>query len=84
MPVLPQLAGKMLAKTVVIFQNGEPVDLSTKRIMQNSNGSLRIRQFLRQDIGVYECVVTNFAGRTSSKVFVDALTPATNGKYLIT
>uniref|UniRef100_A0A915Q0R9 Ig-like domain-containing protein n=1 Tax=Setaria digitata TaxID=48799 RepID=A0A915Q0R9_9BILA len=53
--------------------NGEALDLSTKRIVQSSNGSLQIRQFMRQDIGIYECVVTNFAGRTSAKTYVDAI-----------
>lgn len=55
------------------FLNKKPVDLSTRRIIQNINGSLRIQQFSRQDIGVYECVVANFAGRTSAKIFVDAV-----------
>ncbi|VBB25645.1 unnamed protein product [Acanthocheilonema viteae] len=59
--------------TYAWFLNGEAVDLSTKRIIQNSNGSLQIQQFLRQDIGVYECIVKNFAGRTSSKAYLDAI-----------
>lgn len=61
------------------FQNGEAVDLSTKRIIQNSNGSLQIQQFLRQDIGVYECIVKNFAGRTSAKTYMDAIPLISNG-----
>lgn len=61
------------------FQNGEAVDLSTKRIIQNSNGSLQIQQFLRQDIGVYECIVKNFAGRTSARTYMDAIPLISNG-----
>lgn len=33
-----------------------------------------IKRFLRHNIGVYECVVSNFAGKTSAKVFVDIQT----------
>uniref|UniRef100_A0A8R1XNY3 Ig-like domain-containing protein n=1 Tax=Onchocerca volvulus TaxID=6282 RepID=A0A8R1XNY3_ONCVO len=54
--------------------NGKAIDLSTERIIQNSNGSLRIQQFLRQDIGVYECVARNFAGRASAKTYMNAIT----------
>uniref|UniRef100_A0A0R3RII8 Ig-like domain-containing protein n=1 Tax=Elaeophora elaphi TaxID=1147741 RepID=A0A0R3RII8_9BILA len=64
--------------TYAWFLNGEPVDLSTRRIIQNSNGSLQIQQFLHQDIGVYECVVKNFAGRTSAKVYIDAIPLVSN------
>ncbi|KAK6104121.1 Immunoglobulin I-set domain family protein [Brugia pahangi] len=59
--------------TYTWFLNGEVVDLSNKRIVQNSNGSLQIQRFLSQDIGVYECVVRNFAGRTSAKTYMDAI-----------
>ncbi|VDK67358.1 unnamed protein product [Litomosoides sigmodontis] len=59
--------------TYTWFLNGKTVDLSTKRIIQNSNSSLQIQHFMRQDIGVYECVVKNFAGRTSAKTYVDAI-----------
>lgn len=35
------------------------------------NGTLLIRRFSPSDSGTYECVLTNFAGRTSAKLFID-------------
>ncbi|VDO49657.1 unnamed protein product [Onchocerca flexuosa] len=64
------------------FLDGKAIDLSTERIIQTSNGSLQIQQFLRQDIGVYECVARNFAGRTSAKTYMNAITRLSNGIYL--
>ncbi|OZC05084.1 immunoglobulin domain protein [Onchocerca flexuosa] len=60
------------------FLDGKAIDLSTERIIQTSNGSLQIQQFLRQDIGVYECVARNFAGRTSAKTYMNAITRLSN------
>lgn len=48
------------------------MDLSSRRVDVTSNGTLKISQFLVQDIGLYECVLSNFAGRTTAKIFIDA------------
>uniref|UniRef100_A0A914ZMB5 Ig-like domain-containing protein n=1 Tax=Parascaris univalens TaxID=6257 RepID=A0A914ZMB5_PARUN len=58
--------------SITWFLNGETVDLSSRRVDVTSNGTLKISQFLIQDIGLYECMLSNFAGRTTAKVFVDA------------
>ncbi|VDN07115.1 unnamed protein product [Thelazia callipaeda] len=59
------------APTLTWLLNGKAIDLSTRRIVQSFNGSLKILQILHQDIGLYECILTNFAGRTSAKAFLE-------------
>ncbi|KAI6218276.1 hypothetical protein M3Y95_01172900 [Aphelenchoides besseyi] len=46
----------------------EPIDFSTGRSEVTTNGSLIIRQFRSHDSGVYECVLSNFAGHTSTQL----------------
>uniref|UniRef100_A0A914DM41 Ig-like domain-containing protein n=1 Tax=Acrobeloides nanus TaxID=290746 RepID=A0A914DM41_9BILA len=50
--------------------NEEPIDFSGSRIEVLSNGSLLIRRYSSSDSGFYECVQTNLAGRTKTKIFL--------------
>ncbi|KAI1727346.1 immunoglobulin domain-containing protein [Ditylenchus destructor] len=54
------------------FLNGEPVDFSgNQRVEVLQNGSLFIQDYTpAQDSGLYECVLTNFAGKTSASIFL--------------
>ncbi|VDD92389.1 unnamed protein product [Enterobius vermicularis] len=57
--------------SVVWLLNGKPLDFASDRISA-FNSTLRFRRFLNEDIGQYECVISNFAGRTSAKIYVEA------------
>ena len=55
-----------------ILKNGEPVDFSgSQRIEVTQNGSLLIQDYTPVlDSGLYECVLTNFAGKFSASIFL--------------
>ncbi|VDM29029.1 unnamed protein product, partial [Toxocara canis] len=81
-PTRPSLGERVVAEcprtravpvpSITWILNGEPLDLSSRRIDVTANGTLAISHFMVQHIGLYECVVSNFAGRTSAKIFIDA------------
>lgn len=81
-PSIPNLGQRVVANcpptravptpSVSWMLNGEPIDMSSSRIEVSVNGTLLIRRFMPQDVGVYECIVSNFAGRTTAKIFIDA------------
>ncbi|XGW11990.1 hypothetical protein V3C99_013008 [Haemonchus contortus] len=52
--------------------NGEPVAHTSMDAQTYPNGTLFIRHFSTIHNGVYECVVWNFAARTSSRVVIDS------------
>ncbi|KAI1727885.1 immunoglobulin domain-containing protein [Ditylenchus destructor] len=54
------------------FLNGDPVDFSgSQRVEVTQNGSLLIQDYTpTQDSGLYECVLANFAGKTSASIFL--------------
>uniref|UniRef100_A0A8L8JWM3 Ig-like domain-containing protein n=1 Tax=Heligmosomoides polygyrus TaxID=6339 RepID=A0A8L8JWM3_HELPZ len=57
--------------TISWLLNGEPVVHTSMDAHSYPNGTLSIRHFSAVHNGVYECVVSNFAARTSSRVVID-------------
>ncbi|VDM51743.1 unnamed protein product [Angiostrongylus costaricensis] len=53
-------------------QNGEPVAHTSSDAHSYPNGTLFIRHFSTLHNGVYECVVWNFAARTSSRIVLES------------
>ncbi|WKX94766.1 hypothetical protein Q1695_011772 [Nippostrongylus brasiliensis] len=58
--------------TINWLLNGEPVAHTSTDAHAFPNGTLIIRHFTSAHNGVYECVVWNFASRTSSQVTIDS------------
>lgn len=58
--------------TIEWLLNGEPVAHSSSDAHSYPNGTLFIRHFSILHNGVYECVVSNFAARTSSRAVVES------------
>ncbi|KAK0393806.1 hypothetical protein QR680_000415 [Steinernema hermaphroditum] len=50
--------------------NGESINRLGNRVEVLQNGTLVIKKFDTLDIGEYECTMANFAGTTSTKIFV--------------
>ncbi|KAK6043818.1 immunoglobulin domain protein [Cooperia oncophora] len=58
--------------TISWLLNGEPVVHTSMDAQTYPNGTLFIRHFSTVHNGVYECVVWNFAARTSGRIVIDS------------
>jgi hypothetical protein len=59
------------------------VDLSANRLQIIPNGTLHIRDFHFVDEGIYECVASNLAGRTSLQLYIPAVGGGNSSKISI-
>ncbi|CAJ0608241.1 unnamed protein product [Cylicocyclus nassatus] len=57
---------------VIWLLNGEPVSHTSLDAQPYPNGTLFIRHFSMVHNGVYECVISNFAAKTSTRVVIDS------------
>ncbi|VDL75903.1 unnamed protein product [Nippostrongylus brasiliensis] len=67
--------------TINWLLNGEPVAHTSTDAHAFPNGTLIIRHFTPAHNGVYECVVWNFASRTSSQVTIDSKKAAARNAF---
>uniref|UniRef100_A0A1I7XUE3 Ig-like domain-containing protein n=1 Tax=Heterorhabditis bacteriophora TaxID=37862 RepID=A0A1I7XUE3_HETBA len=58
--------------SVIWRLNGEPISLSSSDASIFPNGTLFVRYFSLLHFGLYECVVVNFAGSSTTKTFIDS------------